>query len=231
MASFEWREPRETSERRLAETIRFGGGRDAGSGYMSHSSRVGPGVLVLHEFFGLQESFKAYADDLSEAGFTALAVDLYDGALAHTVAEARQLAQALDLEQSMRRLRAAARHLRDNWHPRLGAVGFSLGADLAAALAEEGLVDAVVLYYGAPEGLPLRTPVLGHLAEHDEWLPLEHARRAFDALTASGVDAEAHVYPKTGHWFANAAVATAFDATAASRAQKRTFDFFHRHLS
>ncbi|MEA2447008.1 MAG: carboxymethylenebutenolidase, partial [Actinomycetota bacterium] len=71
--------------------IEFGKRKDAGTGYLARSERVGPCVLVLHEFFGLTQAFKDMADDLNAEGFTVLAPDLYDGKIASSVEEAKEL--------------------------------------------------------------------------------------------------------------------------------------------
>ena len=200
---------------------------------MSFSERAGPGVLVLHEFFGLQQSFRTYADALESEGFTVLVPDLYDGAIAGSVEEARALASALDAEVTMRKIDAAAEHLSSNWHPRLGVVGFSLGADFAWALAHEQKVEATVVYYGVGDTDPGRWggPVLGHFADNDEWTPLDEVQRSFQDLEEAGIDAEMHVYAGTGHWFANASVDDAFDEEAANLALTRTVDFLRHHLA
>lgn len=209
--------------------VAFGRRRDAGRGYMAHSERVGPAVLVLHEFFGLQPSFRAYADRLNADGFTVLAADLYDGALAANVEEAGSLAQSLDLDRTFAMLEAAAAFLTDNWHPLLGIVGFSLGADFAVELAARRAPEALVLYYGLGDlGTASWTgPTLGHFAETDEWVVLDDARAAFDALP----DAELHVYPGAGHWFANSSVPGAYDEAAAAAAFERTSEFLHHHVA
>jgi carboxymethylenebutenolidase len=213
--------------------VSFGKGRGAGTGYMAFSDRVGPGVLVLHEFFGLQQSFRDYADALRNSGFTVLVPDLYEGVVARDLAEARSLADALDVDHALRRLTAAAEHLTANWHPRLGCVGFSLGAYLASALAQEGTLEATVLYYGLGEVEPAnwRGSLLGHFAERDEWEDLAVANDVFKALEEHGVEAELHVYPGTGHWFANPGVENAYEARAAELARERTIDFLRYHLA
>ena len=213
--------------------VEFGGRRDAGRGYMARSDRVGPCVIVLHEFFGLQHSFEALADRFNEEGFTVLVPDLYDGRRASDVDEARALARSLDLEATLRKLSAAADFLTANWHPRLGAVGFSLGADLAVALASRRPLEAMVLYYGVGDldGSEWRGPTLGHFAANDEWVPPAEAEAAFASLTESGVEARFEVYPDTGHWFANADVSDAYDPAAAEAAFAATCEFFHHHLA
>jgi carboxymethylenebutenolidase len=215
--------------------IRFGGRTDGGDGYLSHSERVGPAVLVLHEFFGLQPSFLTFADRLNASGFTVLVPDLYDGALATTVDEARALAQGLDVDATIKKLHAAASFLTDNWHPRLGVIGFSLGADFAFVLATQRAVEALVLYYGLgdldadPGGW--RVPTLGHFGAEDEWTPVALAEKTFAALEDGEADCELHVYQDAGHWFANTSVPDAYRGEAADAAFEATTEFLLHHLA
>jgi carboxymethylenebutenolidase len=231
--SIEWRSPREGRGRTFRKSIQFGRRSDSGTGYMSYSDRVGPSIILLHEFFGLQDSFKGLADGLNDHGFTVLAPDLYDGVVVETVEDAQRMAQSLDDRRAVRRVVAAAEHLTANWHPRLGVIGFSLGASFAVALAQERSVDAVVLFYGLRDVDVDRwnTPILGHYAEVDEWMPPEEVRSAFEALAGAGIDAEMHTYPGTGHWFANPAVQPAYDPSAADLAMNRTIAFLRRELA
>jgi carboxymethylenebutenolidase len=200
---------------------------------MSYSERSGPGVLVLHEFFGLQPSFKSFADSLQAEGFTVLVPDLYDDRMASTVEEAEALSDSLNLEDTMDRLDAACEHLTANWHPRLGVIGFSLGAWLATTLVQRRSVEATVLYYGVNEVDPARwsCPIMGHFADDDEWTPLPEATAFFEKLTAAGIDARMFSYEGTGHWFANQSVAEAFNADAAQLAFERSIDFLRHHLA
>ncbi len=213
--------------------VSFGAGLDACDGYMARSERVGPGVLLLHESFGLMQPFKDFAEALNAEGFTALAPDLYDGVVVSTVEEAYAMAKSLDADEVRMRLLAAARFMTEGWHPRLGVIGFSFGAELAGALAHERPMDASVFYYGLSDIDPDRMsgPLLGHFAEQDDRLLLEGAERSFRALKERGVDAELYVYPGTGHWFANPAVPDAYAPEAAALAWERTVDFLLHHLS
>jgi carboxymethylenebutenolidase len=200
---------------------------------MSYSERSGPGILVLHEFFGLQPSFKSFADSLQAEGFTVLIPDLYEGRMASTVEEAEALSDSLELEDTMDRLDSACEHLTANWHPRLGVIGFSLGAWLATTLVQRRSVEATILYYGVNEVDPARWsgPVMGHFATDDEWTPLPEVTAFFDKLIATGIDARMFSYEGTGHWFANQAVPEAFNADAAQLAFERSIDFLRHHLA
>lgn len=229
----EWREPQDRAIETTSKTIEVGRGASRCQCYVARSNRVGPGVLVLHEFFGLQDSFRRYADDLAAEGFTVLVPDLYDGKIARDVEEATALAKASDDDAVMGKVRAAADHLLDNWHPRMGTVGFSFGAAYGSWLAKERDVDATVLYYGwyeHDEGT-WSGPVLGHFAEVDEWESIVDVRSFFERLQSSGVDAQLEVYSGVGHWFANAAVTDAFDPDEAQLAKQRTIDFLTENLA
>jgi carboxymethylenebutenolidase len=231
--SFQWREPVSSEPRSFAKQVQFGVGRSAGTGHMCYSQRSGPGVLVLHEFFGLQDSFKDYAGRLSDEGFTVLALDLYDGALAESVEDAIQLRDQLDAERTHLRLEAAADFLVDNWHPRLGLIGFSLGAEFADAVARARPVEGTVFYYGAGKetAAGFNGPLLMHLASDDEWMPSEEVRALLSSLEDGGMEVDAHIYPGTGHSFANPAVPEAFNPEAADLAFRRTVDFLRHHLA
>ncbi|HEU4480761.1 MAG TPA: dienelactone hydrolase family protein [Actinomycetota bacterium] len=230
-ASLQWRDRKEPKNERHGEMISFGSKRDGGTGYMASSARVGPSVLVLHEFYGLTQSFRNVADALNEQGFTVLVPDLYDGTIATSVEEATAIADALDQERTMAKLEAAAAHLTANWHPILGVVGFSLGAWLGTRLSSTVGADATVLYYGygAIEVDEWQRPLLVHLAETDEWEP--DAPGDFARWAEAGLDVEVRVYPGTGHWFANSDVSDAYDAEASSLALGRTIDFLRHHLA
>ena len=224
--------PNDKEPPRYGKMIEFGKRSDAGTGYMAYSDRVGPGVVLLHEFFGLTQSFKDYADKLCEEGFTVLAPDLYDGYIAPDSDEALKKAQSLDNDHAMRRVKAAAAHLMDNWHPRLGAVGFSLGAGFATQMAIDMSPEAVVTYYGAAEANKDWTaPLLAHWAENDDWEDAEYVKEYLAALEENGVEVDSYIYEGTGHWFANTAVESAYNPDAAALAFERTVDFLHENLA
>jgi dienelactone hydrolase len=147
-ATLAWRDPSDRDNRAFGSSVTFGGRSDRGTGYMAFSDRVGPGVLLVPDGSGLTGSLVALADEFREAGFTVLCPDLH----------------GTDERTARARLRAGAAHLTDNWHPRLGLVGFSIGADLAAGVAEELEPSALVLFspsvsVPADPGMPIQVHV------------------------------------------------------------------------
>lgn len=201
------------------------------------STGTGPGVLVLHAWWGLNHTARAFCDRLAEAGYVVFAPDLYHGKVAETIAEAEALGSALDADhlRAKSEIRDAVTFLTQYADPdnkALTVVGFSLGAyyalDLANADPEH--IRSVVVFYGTGvfDHEASRARYLGHFAEDDPYEPLENV----DALEASLQRAERPVtlyrYPGTGHWFFEPDRADAFDPAAAELAWERTLAFL-RH--
>jgi carboxymethylenebutenolidase len=218
----------------MGEMVRFGKRRDAAVGYQVASQRAGPGVLVIPEVFGLTPHFKSFADRLNrDELFTVVAFDIYDAATAADRDEAIALRDSLDRARVIAKLEAAAEHLTANWHPRIGVVGFSLGAAYAVALAQEIEMEATVVYYGFGDVEPARWrgPVLGHFAANDDAPDPAEAKGFVDAVAAAGEEADMHVYEGTGHGFANHDRQGSFDAASAELAYRRTCEFLRHHLA
>jgi carboxymethylenebutenolidase len=218
----------------MGEMVLFGKRRDAAVGYQAASQRAGPGVLVIPEAYGLTPHFKSFADRLNrDELFTVVAFDLYHGATAAHRDEAIALRDSLDRARVIAKLEAAAEHLTANWHPRLGVIGFSLGAAYAVALAHEIEIEATVVYYGFDDVEPARWhgPLLGHFAANDDAPDPAEAKGFADAVLAAGEDAEMHLYEGVGHGFANQDRPGSFDATSAELAYRRTCDFLRHHLA
>ena len=143
-------------------------------GYVAAPAGGGPGVLVLHAWWGLSDGIRRHCDRLAEAGFVALAPDLCGGRTAGTIEEAKALVGELDDDTAIRCAADGIEHLRA--HPamrgQLGAVGFSMGVWFALDLsAKHDDVEAIVLYYGTAGEIDHgrgRAPVIGHFAERDE---------------------------------------------------------------
>src|SRR5260221_8539127 len=171
--------------RKAANTMKFQTAGNIATGYIAIPERgEGPGVLVLHAWWGLNNFFKDLCERLAQEGFVAVAPDLYDGTTASTIDEAKQLLSTLNFEETRAKVISAAGYVRD--HPAvrgkgIGAIGFSLGGAWALLLSSfmpEDVV-AVVVFYGseAADFTAARAAYLGHFAGNDEWEPLEGIRQ------------------------------------------------------
>jgi carboxymethylenebutenolidase len=219
----------------MGTMVTLGGSMSAGTGYLSEPARPGPGVLVIHDFYGTLPHVRELCDALAAAGFTALGPDLYFGQAARDTAEAEQLLAGLDVPRSRAMLTTAARQLRahPSVHPeRIGAVGFAMGGWVALLTATGGPLDAVVAYYaalGPDERAHIPCPVLVHLAEVDRWDPPDLPESFVAELAASGTIAELRTWPGARHGFANMDI-PAYSAEHAEPAWAETLEFLDRHL-
>ena len=203
--------------------------------YVAHpASGTGYGVLVLHAWWGLTDVFTSVCDRLAEAGFIALAPDLYHGQVATTREQAEQLSSALDAKTTQTLINRAVAELQIQpgiqGHT-IGVIGFSLGGGWALSLNQS--VGAIVIYYATVplEYISASAPIMGHFAEHDEFEPLENVQQFERDLRSKGLKVEAHVYPNTRHWFSEENQIGYYDPAAAELAWSRTIDFLHRHLA
>jgi len=201
--------------------------------YLASPAIGGPGVLVLHAWWGLKPFFKEICDQLAEQGFTALVPDLYQGRIAHTIDEAKALLEQRDSEFMGEAVKAAKNHLSALCADQpLGAIGFSMGAAWALVVAaNEPDVAAVVLFYGVEgaEFSKIKAKVLGHYAEADEWEPLDGVQWMEQEMKKAGLNVTLHFYPKAGHWFVESD-RPEYDSAAAELAWDRTFKFLKETL-
>lgn len=229
----------------MAETAEFTSNGGTASGYLARpAGGTGPGVLVIQEWWGLDSWIKERADRLAEAGFVALAPDLYHGELAeHTEMDrAAQLMQALPPDRAARDMSAAVEYLAGHESvigDGIGVVGFCMGGMLALILAANrgDKIKAVVPFYGYPQGpmepdwSGLTASVRGHLAENDEHFAPAGARALEEKLKAMGKDVVFTVHPGTGHAFmaSHNALGT-FNAEAADKIWPGVIEFLHEKL-
>jgi len=225
-----------------AEEVVYGavGGHDV-AGYVARPTDVEgplPGVIVIHEWWGLNDNVRAMARRLAAEGFEALAVDLYGGRSASTPDEARALMEGVNEnpEGARANLRQAAAWLRERGVPSIGSLGWCFGGgwSLQTALLLGDDADGAVVYYGFvetdPDALaPLEAPVLAFFGGQDRGIPLETVRAFEQALIGLGKQAEVVVYPEAGHAFANPSGRN-WEPTAADDAWERTIAFLHETL-
>ncbi len=198
-------------------------------------SGAGSGVLVLHAWWGLNATTRAFCTRLADAGFVAFAPDLYGGRVADTVAGAEALARGLDGNRANADVAAAARFVGERAGPGgrgIAVIGFSLGASYALDLAEADpeRVRSVVLFYGtgASEFPHARAAYLGHFAANDPFEPKASVDGLEESLRRAGRAVTFHRYPDTGHWFFEPDRVDAYDREAAELAWERTLAFLRR---
>ena len=197
----------------------------------------GPGVLVLHAWWGLNDTMKAFCTRLAESGFVAFAPDLYHGKVADNIADAETLGNALDINQAQAKADIADATMFLNERAGqaergLAVIGFSLGVyyafDLAAADPEH--IRSVVIFYGTGGGdySNSRAAYLGHFAEKDEFEPQSNVDNLEESLRRAGRPVTFYRYSGTGHWFFEPDRSQAYNQAAASLAWDRTLAFLKR---
>jgi carboxymethylenebutenolidase len=203
----------------------------------------GPGVLLLHAWWGLNDFFTGLADRLAAEGFVVLAPDLFNGRTTSDKVEAEQMVSEVDAqpEAAVQKESAALDYLLA--HPRVrgdkaGAVAFSMGADYANWLSMlRPELAGLVLFYGGgnwqPDGFYQRTraALLGHFASDDEFQPTDDVRTLESDLRDAGKEATVYIYPGTGHWFFEENLPEVYNPEAAALAWERTVDFLKSHLT
>jgi carboxymethylenebutenolidase len=204
--------------------------------YLAAPENGGPGVLVLHAWWGLKPFFKQVCDQLAEQGFTALAPDLYQGHVGKTIDEAKALLAEFeqgDPDLMGNTVEAAKKYLSNlRAGQPIGVIGFSMGAAWSMIVAANATdVSAVVLFYGAyaPDLSKMKAKVLGHFAEVDEWEPLDGVKAVEKEMHDAGVDVTLHIYPGAAHWFVESD-RPEYDSAAASLAWSRTYEFLKENL-
>jgi carboxymethylenebutenolidase len=210
-------------------------------GYLATPAEGGegaPGILVIHEWWGLNDNVRAMARQLAGEGYQALAVDIYRGQVASERDDARTF-----MEEAMAspelvddNLRQAHAFLVERGAQKTGSIGwcFGGGMSLRTALLLPEELDATVIYYGRLETdedvlRPLAMPILGIFGADDQGIPVESVRAFEGALQNLGKDATIHIYEGADHAFANPS-GTRYNEEAATDAWGKTLAFFAEHL-
>lgn len=197
-----------------------------------------PSVIVVHEWWGLNDDMRRVATRLASEGFIALAIDLYGGRSASEPPEAFELMNALRTPEAMKVVSGGVRWLRaqprSNGH--VGITGFCLGGamTLAAACQVPGL-DAAVPFYGIPKPeyadySRVRVPISAHFGKRDPTIPVERPEAVAAAVRAGGGDIELFLYD-AGHAFLREGDPKAYDAESATLAWQRMLTFLRNRLT
>lgn len=224
------------------QTVSFKSGDETANGFLVTPDGKGPfpAVLVIHEWWGLDDWVKDQARALAREGYVALAADLYRGKVTNKQEEAHQLMMGTPRDRALRDLKAAFNHLSgraDVRKDRIGVIGWCMGGMYSLALAtEEPRLAAVVAYYGAPPTdaaavAKLKAPVLGNYGAEDKGPAPEQVKAFEDALKKAGKAVDIKIYAGAGHAFANPNNPWGgYREPAAKDAWQRTVAFFAKHL-
>jgi len=208
-------------------------------GYLAEAQTAkGPGVVVIQEWWGLQGQITGVCDRLAQAGFTALAPDLYGGKVVpyHDKAAAAAAMQALDFREATEQaVRGAVKSLASRGG-KVGLTGFCMGGAVtvigAAKIPE---LSAAVAFYGLPppevaSAKDVRVPLQGHFASRDTWVTPQAVDQLEKDLRAAGKTFEIHRY-EGDHAFMNSERGEVYGAEAAKLAWERMLAFFRKHLA
>ena len=169
-----------------------------------------PGIVMIHEWWGLNENIKQMARDLASYGYIVLAVDLYGKEPATTSDEARQLMSSYNLENGIANMNDASNFLLKNYQVnKLGSIGWCFGGGQSLNLALNNKnMDATVIYYGQlntdeSQLSSIKWPVLGIFAGLDQGIPVETVHEFETSLDNLGIKNEIYIYPNVNHAFGN----------------------------
>jgi carboxymethylenebutenolidase len=193
-----------------------------------------PALIVIHEYWGLNDWVKEQASKLSDQGYVALAIDLYRGKVADNPDLAHELMRGVPTDRAMRDLRAAYDFLASRPNvkkDRIGSIGWCMGGgySLDTALLEPQLA-ATVINYGhlateTSELKKINAPILGSFGGKDQGIPPEDVKKFQQALEQLGKKIDVKIYPDAGHAFENPNNKQGYRAEDAADAWRRTVDF------
>jgi carboxymethylenebutenolidase len=220
--------------------VEFSANGQTASGYLAEPDGEGAGVVVLQEWWGVDDHIRDVCDRFAREGFVALAPDLFHGETTDQPDEAQQKMMALSMDQAEKEMRGAVEFLKqhEKYSGKVGAVGFCLGGGLAvwAAATNPDIDAAVTFYYVMPHGKPdfsnIDAPVLGHFGTADDFISEDDIRALQQEIREGGNEVRFELYEGAGHaFFADHDRLGTYHPEHAQDAWERTIDFFKRHLS
>ncbi len=200
-----------------------------------------PALILIHEWWGLNDDIKRKAATFAEEGYVALAVDLYGGKSTTKPAEARELAGAVrkDMQAAFANLEAAVDYLKKDplVNPqKIASLGWCFGGGWSYQMAKNNLdVVASIIYYGffnpQDDLQQMRALILGHFADKDRAIKIDNVKEFQAKLKTLNGDHEIYIYPNTQHGFASREGENPnYNSQEAAKAWERTLDFLNRYV-
>jgi carboxymethylenebutenolidase len=222
--------------------VEFQSNGSSAPGYLATpASGRGIPVIVLQEWWGVEDSIRRICDAFAAEGFVALAPDLFRGETTTEPDEGEKLMMAMSMDQAERDMRGAVDYLAQHEASEgrgVGSVGFCMGGGLSvwAASANPRVAAAVTYYYVMPHGKPdfskIEAPVLGHFGTADDFISVEDAKALEQEMRDAGVDVRFEFYEGQGHAFFNDHNRfSTYDPDAASESWVKTLDFLRSNLA
>ena len=223
------------------ETIALRSGDETVSAYLAVPDSGGPhpALVVIHEWWGLNDWVKEQAQKFAERGYMTLAVDLYRGKVAYDPNLAHELSRGLPQDQAIRDLKAAFNYLASRPGVRkdkIGSVGWCMGGGFSLLLAvNESKLAACVVNYGSmptdkDEIQRIQASVLGNFGAEDRGIPPSAVAAFEDAMKAAHKSIDVKIYDGAGHAFENPNNKLGYRESAANDAWARTLAFLNRTL-
>lgn len=224
-----------------AETVSYKSGNETVSGYLALPEGGGkhPAVIVIHEWWGLNDWVKEQARQYAGEGYVALAVDLYRGQVGTTPDEAHILMRGLPDDRGLRDLEAAFAYLAsrpDVEANKIGSIGWCMGGGWSIKLAEDQpKLAAFVVNYGSLPTDPaniakIKAPMLGNFGAEDKGIPPESVHAFEAAMKADSKSADVKIYQGAGHAYQNPNNKDGYRKEATADSEKRINAFFQKYL-
>jgi carboxymethylenebutenolidase len=223
------------------QTVEFPSGKETVGGFLAVPEKPGtyPGLIVIHEWWGLNDWVKEETEKLAEQGYVALAVDLYRGKSAADPSDAHELMRGLPQDRAIRDMEAAFLYLstrKDVKPGRIGSIGWCMGGGLSLQLAiHQPRLAACVVNYGSLPTDPndiqqIIAPVLGNFGADDKGITPADVQAFEKTMRGLNRRIDVKIYPGAGHAFENPNNTTGYRPEAAADAWKRTLAFLHNAL-
>jgi carboxymethylenebutenolidase len=224
------------------QTVEFPSGKETISGFLALPEKPGlyPALVVVHEWWGLNDWVKEQTEKLAAQGYVALAVDLYRGKSASDPSEAHELMRGLPQDRAIRDMLAAYAYLatrKDVKPDKIGAIGWCMGGGLSLQLAiHQPHLAACVVNYGSLPTDPndiqqIVAPVLGNFGADDRGITPADVEAFEKTMKGMNKRIDVKIYPGAGHAFENPNNTNGYRPEATADAWARTLAFLHRALT